>query len=436
MRPSNAVRTVWDAEAIDNLAPRLSANPEDRYHPRQFGVHPGNLSQEREGDVTARLFECTISNAGHAPIVWIGDHLDSGEWADGSLPSQAAGLISPGQSGHYQAESGGDIPILSSLMTGTQGWVAFRTTNLSGTTEFFKITHILPYWSPRSGAGVEAMRYDPTIAPGPTEFDTRDKSPASISVKTLNQYSPHDEVAEVQSLPWLIFWSAGQIVTQPYGDFHWHLQIEVSQTAPATPTTIPFPTTPPPNVVGKAYRFSSPDLWQGVWDSDDMRVTAVILMQPNRLLKVSITERDLAFEASDVPISRVGLLEKAMLVDFVPLLRDQVELLARLPSRMIEVQRRGGDEFEVTERLRPETPFFEEVNRLEQGFQAVPNWKPRQLGGDYLSLPHDAVLEIQQFMADGSVIGYGLRYIRPTIIPIALNSVDFDTTLHRRIVLG
>jgi hypothetical protein len=42
MRPSNAVRTVWDAEAIDNLAPRLSANPENCYHPLQFGVHSGN----------------------------------------------------------------------------------------------------------------------------------------------------------------------------------------------------------------------------------------------------------------------------------------------------------------------------------------------------------------------------------------------------------
>jgi hypothetical protein len=41
MRPSNAVRTVWNAGAIDT-SQGLPANPEDRYHPRQFGVHPGN----------------------------------------------------------------------------------------------------------------------------------------------------------------------------------------------------------------------------------------------------------------------------------------------------------------------------------------------------------------------------------------------------------
>src|SRR5262249_32183143 len=42
MRPSNAVRTVWDAEAIDTSHLRLPANPENCYHPRQFGVHLGN----------------------------------------------------------------------------------------------------------------------------------------------------------------------------------------------------------------------------------------------------------------------------------------------------------------------------------------------------------------------------------------------------------
>jgi len=41
IRPSDAVWTVWHAGAIDtsHLAP---ANPENRLHPRSFGVHPGN----------------------------------------------------------------------------------------------------------------------------------------------------------------------------------------------------------------------------------------------------------------------------------------------------------------------------------------------------------------------------------------------------------
>jgi hypothetical protein len=206
--------------------------------------------------MTARLFRCTITNAGGAPIAWVGDHLDHGEWTEDSLPSQTAGRINPGQSGHYQAESGGDIPILSSLMTGTEGWVVFSTTSTSGSSEFFKITHWLPYWAPRRGAGVETMRFDPRLMPGSTEFDTRDTSPATITVKRTNAFSPHDDLAEVQSLPWLIFWSVGQIFTQPYGDFHWHLNIEVTNTAPPASTTISFSTTPPPNVNSQAFRAS------------------------------------------------------------------------------------------------------------------------------------------------------------------------------------
>ena len=42
MRPSNAVRTVRDAEAIDTSHLRLPANPENCYHPRESGVHLGN----------------------------------------------------------------------------------------------------------------------------------------------------------------------------------------------------------------------------------------------------------------------------------------------------------------------------------------------------------------------------------------------------------
>src|SRR5215216_4665174 len=101
--------------------------------------------------MTARLFRCTISNAGGADIVLVDDHLSHGEWAEESIPSNTAPRLRPGQTGHYQAESGGDIPILESLMTGTEGWVLFTTTDSSGSTEFFRITHSLPYWSPKTG---------------------------------------------------------------------------------------------------------------------------------------------------------------------------------------------------------------------------------------------------------------------------------------------
>ncbi|RWO54662.1 hypothetical protein [Mesorhizobium sp.] len=391
--------------------------------------------------MTARLFRCTIKNSGQAPIRWVKDHLDHGEWAEGSLPSQAAGLINPGQSGHYQAESGGDIPILSSIMTGTEGWVAFRTTNTSGTSEFFKISHFLPYWSPRRGASVETMRFDPTIAPGSGEFDTRDTTPATISVKRTNFFSPHDELAEAQSLPWLVFWSVGQIFTQPYGDFHWHLNIEVTNTAPAASTTIPFSSTPPSNIDSQSFRFSSPEMWRGVWDSDDRRVTAVISVLPNKLLKVRIVERspdgtEQTIEATDLPISRTKSFEIASLFDPIPFLRDHAEVLSQLP-RMVQVERQGGNEFELLDIITREHPLHSvAVEAVQREFEIGSfGLRPRELGGDYLSLPNDAVLEIEEVTADGTVIGYGLRYVRPGFVPVLVFD-SIDTRLHRRMVLN
>lgn len=390
--------------------------------------------------MTARLFRCNITNSGGAPIVWISDHLDHGEWADESLPTQTANTINPGQTGHYQAESGGDIPVLGSLMTGTEGWVAFRTTNLSGTSEYFKVTHCLPYWGPKRGAQVEAMRYDPTIVPGTTEFDTRDTTPATISINRF-MFSPHDDVAEFQSLPWLIVWSVGQIFTVPNGDFHWHLSINVSATAPAAPTTIPFPTTPPPAVGSLSFRFSSPQMWRGVWDSDDGRVTAVISVQENGLLNVSVAERapgsaDRIFEATDVPISRTRQFEIARIFDQIPLLHQHAELLTGISPRMFEVERQGGNEFETVEIISDAHELYgSTVAAFDRDHDIVSLPKPLEYGGDFLSLPNGGVLEIKQLTAEGQILGYDLRYVRPGFVPV-LVVAGIDTVLHPRIRLN
>ena len=55
MRPSNTVRTVWDAEAIDTSHLRLPANPENCYHPRQFGVQLGNPDSSKPGGLHKKI---------------------------------------------------------------------------------------------------------------------------------------------------------------------------------------------------------------------------------------------------------------------------------------------------------------------------------------------------------------------------------------------
>lgn len=390
--------------------------------------------------MTARLFRCNIKNSGGAPIFWLSDHLDHGEWAEESLPSQTAGTINPGQTGHYQAESGGDIPLLSSLMTGTEGWVAFRTTNLSGTSEYFKVTHYLPYWGPRRGAQVDAMRYDPTIVPGSAEFDTRDMTPPTISIKR-QQFSPHDDLAEVQSLPWLVAWSVAQIFTVPHGDFHWHLTIEVSDTAPPASTTIPFSTTPPPDIGSREFRFSSPSMWRGVWESDDGRVIASISVQPDNLLDVSVTEKtpgggEQTFAEANVPISRTQLLDMASMFEAIPVLRDRRDLLTQLEPRMLQVERQGGDRFEIHEIVTQEHPYFDvTMAEVERQFSVAEILKPRVYGGDFLSLSNGAILEIHQLSAAGKVLGYELRYVRPGFVPVVV-AAAVDKRLHPRLRLN
>jgi len=274
--------------------------------------------------------------------------------------------------------------------------------------------------------------------PGSTEFDTRDTRPANITVRRTNAFSPHDELAEFQSLPWVIFWSVGQIFTQPYGDFHWHLQIEVSNTAPPTPTTIPFSSEPPPTMKSQSYRFSNPDLWRGIWDSDGNRVTAVISTLPSGLLQVSVTERapgvpDQTIGATDVPISRINHFEMANLRD--AMLIRQPERDSHDPKLMFEVRRHGGYEYALSELVGIEHRFRPDFGRIEHDFGIVQNVKPIELGGDYLSLPNDAALEMHQLTAEGHPIGYGLRYTRPTFVPFRVGGV-IDAMLYHRLVVN
>jgi hypothetical protein len=387
--------------------------------------------------MTARLFRCNIKNAGAAPIVFVDSGLDHGEWAEDSDPAASAGTINPGQTGHFQAESGGDIPLFDSLMTGTEGWTLFRTTNSMGSTEWFKITHCLPYWSAKTGASFNSFRYDPRIEPGSAEFDTRDLSPADISIKRISQYSPHNVLAEIQSYPWLIVWTFGQIFTQPMGNFHWHLTLEVSNTALPSPTTIPFSNSPPPSFDAKPYRFSNPDLWRGTWDSGNGRLSAAISVQDNGLLHVRVTENpDLGptrdVDVRDVPICRTISLDIRRICDAMLIAPPEGD--APNSKSLIAVQRIGGHKFETSEYIGLEHPRHSDFGGLLDAIAISNVFKPEELGGDFLALPNDATVEIYQLKSQGTVIGYSLRYRRPTFVPMIVAGGLDEELYHRSVV--
>ena len=387
--------------------------------------------------MTARLFRCNIKNAGGAPIVFVDSHLDHGEWAEDSDPSSSAATINPGETKHYQAESGGDIPVFGSIMTGTEGWCLFRTTNSMGSSEWFRVNHMLPYWSPKTGATLEAFRFDPRIVPGSAEFDTRDTRPANISVVKTSQYSPHNVLAEIQSYPWLIVWSFGQIFTQPMGNFHWHLTVEVSNTALPAPTTIPFSATPPPSFTAKPYRFSNPDLWRGVWDSENNRVSVAIAVQSNGLLRVKVTENPASglaqdVDVGDVPISRTIFLDIRKVCD--AMLIAPPEGNAPNQKSLIAVQRLGGFKYEASDYIGLEHERHRDFDGLLDAISIADVFRPEELGGDFLALPNDATIEIYQLRSQGTVIGYSLRYRRPTFVPMIVAG-GIDEELYHRLVV-
>ena len=73
--------------------------------------------------MATRSFRVMLTNKTGFSLVKVGDHLDHGEWTDPWFPPDT---IAAGEVRGWQSESGGDIPILGSIATGTEGWVKYR----------------------------------------------------------------------------------------------------------------------------------------------------------------------------------------------------------------------------------------------------------------------------------------------------------------------
>jgi hypothetical protein len=70
-----------------------------------------------------RTFRVMLTNKTEFPLKKLEDHLDHGEWTHPWYPPDT---IAPGQTLGWQSESGGDIPIVGNIATGTEGWVKYR----------------------------------------------------------------------------------------------------------------------------------------------------------------------------------------------------------------------------------------------------------------------------------------------------------------------
>jgi hypothetical protein len=177
----------------------------------------------------ARQFHINLKNTGAANLHWVTDHLDSGQWTDPWLPSKKAKIIAPGEVGSWRSESNG-------VMTGTAGWVLFRTTAWDGgkshgelVAQFIQITWSIPYIG-APGCNVRITRSDPGASSNPTQFTNNNPGTPLIKVRRVHQKTGNQEDFwnEIQNIPELLIltpvsWT-GTVVLQ----HHIFLDLEVS----------------------------------------------------------------------------------------------------------------------------------------------------------------------------------------------------------------
>jgi len=386
--------------------------------------------------MAARLFHCTVHNRGTGNIQWLEDHLDHGVWQD--PPSSTVRTILPGQSGEFQAESGGDIPIIGNIATGTEGWLILSTYGSdsigNAAQMFIRIFWNVPYWhTTPAEATAAATRYDPRSDPGAGEFDTRDKRPANITISTRK--NGRDDSATVQDVPWLAVEMWPGFGGQVEWDGHAYLDVYVDGNVPADePARFPpFSTEKPAKVTPVPLHFSTPSLWVGEWAGDD--VEASIILTPDGLFDVVLREKDAhsrvqSSETDCVGINRAGLFENPTGARMTsPAGRTQaLAAVQALSGYRLEVHSNVGTVHEERTVISAQDKRFPVA--AQSAVLAALSASAHPISGDYLSLKNDATLEICKLVSRGATVGYALRYRRPSFIPSLLSLSTFDEILY------
>jgi hypothetical protein len=384
----------------------------------------------------ARLFHCTVHNRGTGNIHWMDDHLDHGVWED--PPSSTVHTIAPGQSGEFQAESGGDIPIIGNIATGTEGWLILSTYGSdsigNAAQMYIRIFWNVPYWHVTPAeATAAATRYDPRSSPGAGEFDTRDRRPANITIRTSK--NGRDDSATIQDVPWLAveMWPGfgGQVVW----DGHAYLDVYVDGNVPPDePVRLPpFSTEKAAKVTPVPLHFSTPSLWGGEWEGDD--VEASVIPSSDGLFNVVIREKDTrgnvkVSETEHIGITRAGLFSNSTTATVESRGVQTVGGVQAVSGYRLEVHTNVGTVHEVRQVISAQDKRFSLAAESASAGLASLSATAHPISGDYLSLKNDATLEICKLVSRGATVGYGLRYHRPSFIPSVLNRSTFDEILY------
>lgn len=369
--------------------------------------------------MAAREFHCEIKNNGQGPIEWVKDGLDHGVWG-GRLPSQSTGVIKPGETAGYDAESGGDIPIIGNICTGTEGWVLFKTRSSYGATEYIHVKHNVPYFQVdvrEARCSVNVYRYDPTLEPEKTEFDDRDKERPETRVVRGVSASGTDGQGPMflQDAPWTL--TAFFTSFFHRASYRPVLSFDFSVSGNGVPPDNKFPETKPQafNPSFSVKRNSTPQNWFGAWEGQ--RLQAWIDLQDDDSLLVQTRDK------SNGDTRRQTVNIDRLLLSYEK--NTPARVLNRFPDSLTDatVRRRrfalgGSEDINV---LSDADKGHLKMHPLINAVKLIQGDEQKPLGGDFLSLSDGSCLEIFLMKQNGGSLGYALRYTSATLggVPVA-----------------
>ena len=304
---------------------------------------------------------------------------------------------------------------------------------------FIRIFWNVPYWhtSPAE-ATAAATRYDPRSSPGAGEFDTRDKGPANITIQTSK--NGRDDGPTVQDVPWLAVEMWPGFSGQVQWDGHAYLDVYVDGNVPPDePERIPpFSNTKAVKPTPVPLHFSTPSLWAGEWEGDD--VEASIIRTSDGLFNVVIREKDIkgnmkSSETDHVGITRAGLFSKIAAEPVGSRAVQAASAVQVVSGYRLEVHTNVGTVHEQREVISAQDKRFPLAAQSASAVLAGLDATAHPISGDYLSLKNDATLEINKLVSRGATVGYALRYRRPSFIPSVLSLSAFDEMLYAKILL-
>lgn len=375
----------------------------------------------------------------------------------------------------FESRDGGDIPIIGSIATGTEGWVLYRTfwSEFVGSNSevFIRISWNIPFLAfdrPTDAFDVRVSRYDPRQTVGAAEFNEQDPTKPPPPMPGVFIAGPGGGDFLSDTVPWVLSPALWPMILTG-SKLGINATITVPYSAPRTATTIPIGTPRTGKKTLKPMVNSTPDSWEGAWSAEG--VSARISKMAGGTLRVTVDEPLGHFEYDGIRINRI-LLRKILTepgatisvaggtrqarrrevgaeavrqsVSRVTTLNDRFSfkraaedgsLTVVSPKKMISAMSHFALEAEegvglAEARTRPiDTSVLDHVvtspvdslTRLADG--------RHQMDGDYLSLAHDATLEIYLVRQARQDVDVRLRYRRPGHIASALAGGNIDKML-------